>query len=604
MCPQRHSAALDLGHVSSAGGQPSPIVHAAAMFCICALLFSLTAATTVQGADAAEFMWLSAQGGVAHPPGYPWFILLLQGAQLLPFGSVVWKASLVSALLASGAVAILAYTVHRASGSALAGFVGAALLALSPTFWQYATVPEVFTAAVFLELVILATVTGLTLDWVSKERGAAILGLTLGFAVAHHHTVVFLAPIIGYGLWLSVRAPKTLGITALATLPGLSGYGLLMLSGGEWRWGTTHTVSGLWRHFLRTDFGSFQLSAGAEQGFAAENVLAWAGASLQGFVGVFALMAILGAFRLRSFVPNRGYLVALVASFLLVGPVFSTLFGLEPVGVVRVLLGRFYLLSDAILALLAGMGSAAVLTLRPRLAPPLLLLGLLLHGASSAAQSPSHAGWTVLDDYGRGALESLPPNAVFMVSGDAFVFPLHYLNEVEQVRPDVTVVAPGMLGFGWYRARFDDELLLRGVTGFSIPKNSASVGQQNLHRPLFLNFALAEKPGLTTSFPPLVPSAGALLQVWTSDQAPPPPSAVEHSLEEGLLSHPFRSRPKTTHQWELTWEARAYLEYAKAFESLAGAYQAQGSLDRAAHVRARAAEFRPGSERPGQEGPE
>ena len=48
-------------------------------------------------------------------------------------------------------------------------------------------------------------------------------------------------------------------------------------------------------------------------------------------------------------------------------------------------------------------------------------------------------------------LVPLPPRAVLLTGGDNDSFPLWYLQLVEGVRPDVTVVTTPLLGAGWYR---------------------------------------------------------------------------------------------------------------------------------------------------------
>ena len=119
------------------------------------LVYGSGAARTAQGGDAGEFMTLAALGGVAHPPGYPLFTALLRLFGAIPIGGVPWRASMVSATLAAGALALLHATVRDRVGSGAAGWVAAGSLGLSLSFWQYATVAEVFAGGAFTAALLL-----------------------------------------------------------------------------------------------------------------------------------------------------------------------------------------------------------------------------------------------------------------------------------------------------------------------------------------------------------------------------------------------------------------------------------------------------------------
>ena len=49
-----------------------------------------------------------------------------------------------------------------------------------------------------------------------------------------------------------------------------------------------------------------------------------------------------------------------------------------------------------------------------------------------------------------GALAEAPPRAILMVESDHWVWPLLYLQEAEQVRPDVVVLPLGLTSSSWF----------------------------------------------------------------------------------------------------------------------------------------------------------
>ena len=60
------------------------------------------------GVDGGELLAAANTLGVAHPPGYPTYILLLKGfATLVPVGDFAYRGNLLSAVLASLSVALV-----------------------------------------------------------------------------------------------------------------------------------------------------------------------------------------------------------------------------------------------------------------------------------------------------------------------------------------------------------------------------------------------------------------------------------------------------------------------------------------------------------------
>ncbi len=117
------------------------------VFLVALALYVATCSTTVQGGDAGEWMTVAAIGGVGHPPGYPLWTLLLRALALVPIGTIAFRASLGSALLAALAVALVHRAVWRVTLDGRAAWLAALALMVSATFWRYATVAEVFAGA-------------------------------------------------------------------------------------------------------------------------------------------------------------------------------------------------------------------------------------------------------------------------------------------------------------------------------------------------------------------------------------------------------------------------------------------------------------------------
>jgi len=227
---------------------------AALVFLVALLVYFRTLAPTVTLVDSGELIVAARCLGVAHPPGFPLYVMLAHLASLLPIGNIAARINFASAFFAALACAMLTLVVtelivtasyvgelrrrskkatrkgRKISSQSIGGAadgnfswpltiapaVGAGLLlAFSRTLWSYATIAEVYTLNTFLILTILF----LMLRWrrriVEDERsknviaiprgrrafiadydfslyaGAIVFGLALG---VHHVTVALVLP--------------------------------------------------------------------------------------------------------------------------------------------------------------------------------------------------------------------------------------------------------------------------------------------------------------------------------------------------------------------------------------------------------------------------
>jgi hypothetical protein len=197
------------------------------------------------------------------------------------------------------------------------------------------------------------------------------------------------------------------------------------------------------------------------------------------FTVAFALLGVYGAARHRERDARswRAFLLLIVcASAGLVvylnfkaGASFG--YGVLPDALAHEARERDYFFSLAFFAWGAWAGFGAVMLLRER-SRSLIPVGLAL------AALPTLLNWRAVDRsrepeasvphrVASALLWSTPPRAVLVTWGDNDSFPLWYLQVVEGVRRDVTVVVAPLLGAEWYRAqlaRRDSLLLPSNVT--------------------------------------------------------------------------------------------------------------------------------------------
>lgn len=143
-----------------------------------------------------------------------------------------------------------------------------------------------------------------------------------------------------------------------------------------------------------------------------------------------------------------------------------------------------------VFAVLGGLGFAFVASRAERSVRVLVPLGLLLLGAALTpwallqARRLDKSEDHVLREYGLALLAAAEQPAVLFAYGDNAWMPLAYLQMVEGARPDVTLVAAGLLRHPWYRhqlrTRFPELELgeeAPGVGGIA----RANLGRTNLY---------------------------------------------------------------------------------------------------------------------------
>jgi len=71
-------------------------------------------------------------------------------------------------------------------------------------------------------------------------------------------------------------------------------------------------------------------------------------------------------------------------------------------------------------------------------------------------QSADKSQYTLPEDYARSVMSALAPGALILTAGDNDIYPLWYLQHVEQERKDVIVVGSNFIFSEWYREYFRD----------------------------------------------------------------------------------------------------------------------------------------------------
>src|SRR5208283_2292987 len=187
--------------------------------------------------DAGDLITSSYYLGVAHPSGYPLYLLVAKTLTFLPFGNIAFKVALVSALFSSLSLTLLYWLISLLTRSRVAGLFGVVLLLVSYSFFTQSVVAKFYPLNLFLILSICAVwlFRMHDIDIIDDERGIYITAFIFGVSTANHHTgILLLAPVV-FALYTRKSAfkLKTIMIAILLFFAGFIINAYLFLRGGE-----------------------------------------------------------------------------------------------------------------------------------------------------------------------------------------------------------------------------------------------------------------------------------------------------------------------------------------------------------------------------------
>ena len=427
------------------------------------LVYLSTLAPSVLPMDSGELAVVASTLGIAHPTGYPLFTLLGWVFAHLPIGGrIIWKLNLMSAVLCSIAVfffyqlflrlllnkSAVAGSVREASAR-IASASAALILAFSGTFWSQALSVEVYPLhLLFLSLLILLFVRSV-LENPHSNRLWHLFALILGLSFTNHMTTILLAPGFLYLFFATQGFSRASWIKiAMAAIPfliGLSLYLYLPLRAAQhplMNWGNPVTLQEVWWHvtgkqYHAAMFASFDTAEGHLQHFFRTYPsefgyvpLFFAFIGLVGLFRRFKRMLVFSAllfFCCLAYSSNYGitdidsyYLLAYVTTGIWIA--YGIYFSLE------IMRGKMLLRFARILCLM------------------LVFSPLCVH-YRAIDESRDYA----VEDYVRNVFDSVDSGAIiFSDQGPQFTMPAYYLQLVEGMRPDVTVIDKSFLESAWY----------------------------------------------------------------------------------------------------------------------------------------------------------
>ena len=436
-----------------------------------AILYFLTAARDIVVGDSPELITAAVTLGVAHAPGYPLFTMLGHLFSLIPFGSTPFRVNLLSVACDALAIGAVYFSAFRLTKSRLAAAVAALLLAVNPTFWEWSLAAEVFP----LNNLFAAVLIFLLVAWHEHPKRSALLiaaFFVAGLALTNHQTIVLLAPTFCFALW---QRRSVLFARPFLLLIGIAAFaiGLLPYVYVPWaaahhpvhNWGNVSSFHDLVGLITRRSYGSTRLIATA--GYTGGSPWTRIAALCISFGAVAGLLIVLGA--IQVYRRARWYFWFSLLAFIFAGPFFIWITDLNLATAPSALfvLQRFFPLSQVILAPLVAFGVLALaqFVTRSIASTPALALRVVTATCLAAVLITVATNYRRIDQsrnfiarhFGEDVFNTIRPHSILLVTGDGLAFPLMYLQKVENIGKDTTLVVLPLLLGDWYVRQLREE---------------------------------------------------------------------------------------------------------------------------------------------------
>lgn len=443
-------AASPVSPSSPRGGPATVLLPAIGLALAFFALYVLTLAPDVLAADGGELQIVAAQLGVAHPPGFPLYVMTAHlFTRLLPFVSPAYAVNLFSAVAGALAVGVVYGTAVLITRKPLPSVIAAVALGSATTFWSQATTANVRSLTALFAALILFALVGYRAAVVEGDRRAADRRLTLaalfmGFGLTHHVSLLFLA-VVGLIFvfmvepallrsprrWIRPIAAGALGFLPLLYLPLRAGADVRGASPGLATW------PGFLEHTLATGFRGdlFYFTAPAEFWQRLRimgNVLSFQFNILLLVVTLMGLLLILKRDRPLAVLLGGSFAIFTVVAATYRAP--QTVEYMIPAYVAAVLLLAYGLAASAeSLSRFGRLGSGAATLLSAVVA---VTAGGQIVDHQSASGAAHEA--TSARAYAETLLADAPAGSTIL-SHWHWATPLWYLQEIEGRRPDVDV---------------------------------------------------------------------------------------------------------------------------------------------------------------------
>ncbi|MEW6536149.1 MAG: DUF2723 domain-containing protein [Candidatus Auribacterota bacterium] len=414
------------------------------VFTVTFVVYLKTLCPVIYVGDSGELTAAALSLGIAHPPGYPLYVILGKlFSIIIPGGPSAFEMNLFSAWWGSCS-AVALYSVlkllrlHRLTCACMA-----LTLAFINPFWSQAVVARVYTLNSFLMLCALACL----IHWytAAKEKSLARYFVFLGFGLANHTIAIITLPLFlvltfSFSAFKTIYQPKKIMRYALAALPGLSLYLFLplrALTSPAINWGNPGKHMNLMSFILRSEYWDRKYVHNIED--TVDVAVHYLSLIPKEFLYIGTLFIVIGVYAVFRQSKRIGLAVVLLYAlniyFMILHASRPDIY-YWPRYIIPAFISVTVLLAFGLECMAGWLRKASFI----RYAGILFPLALVIVNFHQNDRSRT----VIAHEINTKILNSLPQNATLVAQGDNILFPISYFYHVKKMRRDLSLFELGM----------------------------------------------------------------------------------------------------------------------------------------------------------------
>ncbi len=434
-------------------------IYSSLIMIISFIIFIFTLAPNVYYTDSGELATAAITLGIAHPTGYPLFVIIGHLWSLLPFShSPIFQLNLLSALLVAISSGIIFYIVNKLiSLSTINDFhrivissFSALTFSTALTFWELSNSIEVYPLQVCLfSLIILFTLKAK----LENNHYWYIVSLLVGLGFSNHLSIIFIIPGLLYVFFIELKSGFTLKkismrqfiILLFPFIIGISFYIYLPLRSASLpvvNWGWVHrSLSDLLYHIQGKQYQIWMFS-GENLGLNIRNYFFDLPFQL-GIIGVITLFFGI----LKLYKANKDILI-----FFMISAIFNFIYAIN-YSIHDI--ASYFALSLIILIALSAIGFVYLIEKFNKNLVYIIILLPIINLVSNYKECNENSSYFV-EDYTKAVCSTLDSNAIIITAQwDYFNSAMIYYQGVENYRKDITIVEKELMRRTWYPLQFE-----------------------------------------------------------------------------------------------------------------------------------------------------
>lgn len=431
-------------------------IPAISLFVFFLSLYVYTAAPGVYDGDSGEIAAAVNTLGLAHPTGFP--LYMLSGklfTLLLPIKDVAYRLNIFSSLLTATALVFVYYTLKNLGNSSFASLTASFVLGLGRnTIWRNATTTNVYTLSLFFVSLLFFIFS----KWRKEQKTEYLYwyGFLWGSSLGTHALMLIMVIPFLFMLWqergvLKKKISVLAKIIFLTVIPAVQYIYLIFAykKNGIVNWGDLSSFDGFIYYITQRQYASKMFAnTSADAGSFLTKVT---GLLTSEFTIIFFAIAVVGLITL--FKKNK-ILFVILGSVILAN--IGLMFGYGNSEGDLIILFRYLFIANTALALAVAFGIDGIISwtgvLKGHKRIIFLSVGIILviifQFKNSYAFNDRKYNYPI-EDTANNILNNVKPNAVIISYIDHVTGPLWYLQSLGH-RKDVTIVAMQLLTFDWY----------------------------------------------------------------------------------------------------------------------------------------------------------